>query len=467
MKKKQKQFTAELNSKGTMPECTPLERYLNYSVRFEVLCPIEGCTDIRCNGYDKHFDPPVQLFFCKKHKRSFYAHTSWVPVKLTQVVLLRVILGLFQGGIQQKALAQEFNLSQSTISTLVNHCQEYVEGVLNRAKDGLAHASRQLPVMLEKVIWLDETFFKIGRKSWPLILAVNANGKVVGWRLSKTRTAKDVLQVLNQVDQVMDWEVMVGDGCKVYPKALIDRKKDCFLIQHFHSKPWNQVRIHEFQILEDTVVKQTVIETSYKALSSELPQQGYALQKHHKPPVISTKKRGRPKGSKTKKKKKKQNRKLKKRGPKTLRSAGRPFKFENGLGIQFLQPEWLPQSPKELKRRTQEKTIPSLAAIQRLLWITFCIFNTGAIQSNKIESVNRSIKDLIPNRGLKTTTHYSNHFSAHFLSSQFTTQTPKNAQQPSLSPFPPPCTPSLGFHNLGAFLEPKVSHIRIQKEMRA
>ncbi|MHA1910938.1 MAG: hypothetical protein ACTSYA_04495, partial [Candidatus Kariarchaeaceae archaeon] len=137
-----------------MPECTSLERYLNYLIRFVVLCPIAGCTEIRCNGYDKHFDPSVQLFYCKKHKRSFYAHTSWIPTKLTEVVLLRVILGLFQGGIQQKALAQEFNLSQSIINTLVNHCQEYVKGVLTRAKEGTEQASHRLPVMLEKVIWL-------------------------------------------------------------------------------------------------------------------------------------------------------------------------------------------------------------------------------------------------------------------------------------------------------------------------
>ena len=109
---------------------------------------------------------------------------------------------------------------------------------------------------------------------------------------------------------------------------------------------------------------------------------------------------------------------------------------------------------------------PSLSAIQRLLWVTFCIFNIGAIQSNKVESVNRSIKDLMPNRGLKTTTHYSNHLSAHFMSSQFTTQTSKPSYQPTLPIFPP-CTPSLGFHNLGAFLEPKVSHIQIKKEVRA
>ena len=133
---------------------------------------------------------------------------------------LKVILGLFQRGIQQKTLAQEFNLSQSTISTLVNHYLDYVEGVLNRVKERLEHVSRQLPVMLEKVIWLDETFFKISRKSWPLILAVNTNGKLVGWSLSKTRTAKDVLQVLKQVNEVMTWEVMVGDGCEVYPKVV-------------------------------------------------------------------------------------------------------------------------------------------------------------------------------------------------------------------------------------------------------
>ena len=111
MTKKQQQFTAELSFKGTVPECTSLEGYLNYLIRFEVLCPVAGCTEIRCNGYDKHFNPPVQLFFCKKHKRSFYAHTSWVIAKLTQIVLLRVILGLFQRGIQQKTLDQEYNLS--------------------------------------------------------------------------------------------------------------------------------------------------------------------------------------------------------------------------------------------------------------------------------------------------------------------------------------------------------------------
>ncbi len=134
-------------------------------IQFDVLCPISRCKEIKANGFDYNFDHPVQLYKCKVHGRSFYAHTSWVMKKLSEIIIQRILLLVFAGNVPETQLSERYNLSASTLSNLINHSKNYVDSVISRIN---AESKRikniQLPAMLEDVVWINETFFKVGKK---------------------------------------------------------------------------------------------------------------------------------------------------------------------------------------------------------------------------------------------------------------------------------------------------------------
>lgn len=425
-----------------IPESKDLEDHLSYSVEYQILCPRGGCTDIKMNGHDYKHKKPVQLFFCRKHNCSFYAHTSWIIIQITTILLQRIIEGLFLNNITATALAKQYRVSDAFISNLVNHCQDHVQAIIEHAKCEIQKVKKKVPTLLNEVIYLDETFFKIGKKSFALIVAINAIGEVLGWKLSRTRKAEDILDVLKQVEIVMPyWKIMIADGSKAYPLALIRLRKSCYLVQHLHSHPWEDVIIHEFAVVDETTTTQKIITVNYTAFSSSFPQQGFTLEKTHKD--VPKRKRGRPKGSKNLRKK--SSKRSRKRGPKTPKSSGRPFLFENSFGDQFLQPTWF-TSPLE-----DHVKIPSIEEVQRILWIAFSVFGAKPMQSNRIEVENRNYKDFIPDRGLKTLQHYINHLLP-FLGS-------RSLHQMSIQ-----CNPRayrIGLRNLNQFMVPRVDQISI------
>jgi transcriptional regulator with XRE-family HTH domain len=106
-------------------------------------------------------------------------------VRLTEIIIKRILLLVFSKSISQTQLAEQYHLSQSTINNLVNQSENYVNSLISRInadQQKLAnYLNNQLPAMLQQVIWIDETFFKVGRKSWALILIIDYNRRILGW----------------------------------------------------------------------------------------------------------------------------------------------------------------------------------------------------------------------------------------------------------------------------------------------
>ncbi len=277
------------------------------------------------------------------------------------------------------------------------------------------------------------------------------------------------------------WEVMIGDGAKTYPKALLSQKRSCFLIQHIHSHPWEYVLLHSFRYYDNKTLH-TIVEIPYDAFVSSELQGGHTMTKVHsheekrkrgrpkgskkKPTKIEKpkRKRGRPKGSKNKttkieKPKRKRGRpkgsknkttKIKKprrkRGPKTVRSAGRPFVFSPSHQDQFLDIHWIGGIQDSHYSASKEE-------VQRLLWLTFCIFKGGYITSNRIESKNNEIKQFL-GRGLKKPEHYETRLSQFFLLHGWKTDNKEYDTS----------TNHFGFQNLDKFIKSDISRIAISSE---
>ncbi|MHA1169745.1 MAG: hypothetical protein ACTSRU_18100, partial [Candidatus Hodarchaeales archaeon] len=63
-----------------MPERLELEECFKGIVEFPVYCPECGPehAKIKKNGRDNNHADHPQLFYCKRCRKSFYIHTSWV-----------------------------------------------------------------------------------------------------------------------------------------------------------------------------------------------------------------------------------------------------------------------------------------------------------------------------------------------------------------------------------------------------
>lgn len=449
-----KKYIANLSLQARVPENQSLEPHFKQSIEFDILCPISGCKEIKANGFDTKFDHPVQFYKCKVHGRTFYAHTSWVMNQLAEIVICRILLLIFAGSTPGIDVAERYNLSASTVSNLVNQCEKYVDSIIERInRDARKFAKMKLPAMLEDVIWIDETFFKVGRKSWALILAVDYNGKVLGWKFGKKREAKDIQEVLTQAGQYMpNWQVVIGDGAKPYAAAVRSFHKRAYLLQQFHTHPWKWARLTEFIPIHSQKIVENVIELDYQALMTEEPQVGFAIRKSYKV-NIPKKKRGRKPGQKngTGKGKYQKKKNLKKRGPKSARISGRAFQF--GHTLQFLEIDWLQSTPKGVD-------IPTKEDIRRILWIAKMVFRDKNIVSNRVESVNSEFKLIVPNRGMHNENHIENRIKRLVQLKNLSTVA-------SSSRMKLPVSARLGFNNLMHFFEPNIKNIECRKEVIA
>lgn len=298
-------FTATLDITTAQTEAFLDDDIIQVNVEFKIFCPKCGPKGARLvkNGFDRDHKDIPQLFLCKKCSRSFYAQTSWVPKQIGKLMFSIFVNELTKGKVRVSVLAKKFHVSPSLISHIVNHSKEVVSQEIIRAKNDIVESQKLITNENEKlkVIWIDETFFRINRESWCLILAINQNGTPIGWNWGTTRTTQDFINVMEQIDEnYPDWNVMVGDGFSVYPKIFKELARTGYLIQHVHSRPWKDVHLHHFTIDENSGnIIQTTITLNYSAFKEEKPQEAFAMTRSF-PKSDPNKRIGRPKGSKKK-----------------------------------------------------------------------------------------------------------------------------------------------------------------------
>ncbi|MHA1332237.1 MAG: hypothetical protein ACTSR2_14310, partial [Candidatus Hodarchaeales archaeon] len=95
--------------------------------------------------------------------------------------------------------------------------------------------------------------------------------------------------------------------------------------------------------------------------------------------------------------------------------------------------------------------------VELLLDLTYKVMNGKVIQSNRIESKNRVIKDITPTRGFKNPNQLQ-HYLERYL--RFWSTTTDILQQGAPSDLP--LKPSTGFARIFTFFQPRVNAIQIR-----
>jgi len=321
-----------------------------------------------------------------------------------------------------------------------------------------------LSVPLEDAIYWDETFFRIGQTSWALILLIDAQGRPLAWKFSQKRDVRVYQELLQTIKPKLPLvPIFIGDGWNAYQKTCLKLNRECFLIEHLHSRPWRFVRLHHFQL--DPKTRGTIqnsIEIPYNSFTQNQPLTGHAIQRKHKfkDPKTPPKKQGRPLGVKDKQKRHSKHfpktpvlkRDLKKRGRKSIRQNGRGFQFHPKPFPIGWQIQWM-----DLDSKTPQLSTPITIEIELLLDLTYKVMNGRSIQSNRIESKNRMIKDITPKRGFKNPNQLRQYIDSHL---RFWSNTIEllNLKSPPILPL----KPSTGFTRLFAFFQPRIDAIQIR-----
>ena len=321
----------------------------------------------------------------------------------------------------------------------------------------------KLTSLLKDAFWWDEMFFTLGKVSWCLLLIVNAKGEPIVWSFGHTRTKEDYCKLIEEIgDQLPEVPIFIGDAWSAYQKTCKELGRECYLIEHVHSHPWKNVRLHHFvPDPQGTEVLQTSLEIPYSGFIRNCPIKGKAFQRIHQLPDPTKTKipRGRPKGAKDQKKrqpkkknlKKVKNKKTTKRGPKSLSKDGRTFHCHPNPLCGGWHIEW-----SDPPLTTPNLTSPSLSAMENLLDLTYRIMKGRAIQSNIVEGVNREIRAILPNRGLKTPDQTKTYIDLHLSHWRG-----DDSEETEIHSSHHPVTSSRAFTNLFTYFTPNTQQIEI------
>lgn len=462
-----KTYHARLSLEATVPEDRTIEPFLKASVEFPIWCPVCGPFrhSLKKNGFDTNHSACPQLFFCKRHKIHFYAHTSWIFTQLSEIVFERIISDLFEKQLDAKAVATIHDISPSLISQIRHYFTQALDWKLAQLaqRRELLQRHPNLPGPLEDVIYWDETFFRIGHSSWALILVIDAQGRPLTWKFSRKRDARVYRNLIQTIQsQLPAIPIFIGDGWNAYQKTCIELARECFLIEHLHTHPWKFVRLHHFTNDPKTkTIVQNSAEIPYNSFTQNQSLTGYALQRQHKVKDSKTppKKRGRPLGAKDKQKRHSKHfpkpptpkRPLKKRGRKSIRENGQRFQFHSQPVPVGWQIEWSRGGSE-----TFQVSTPLISEIELLLDLTYKVMQGKCVQSNRIESKNRVIKDITPKRGFKHPTQLSQYLDRYLRFWSNTIDLSTLSIPPVL-----PLKSSLGFARIFTFFQPRIEAIQI------
>jgi len=206
---------------------------------------------------------------------------------------------------------------------------------------------------------------------------------------------------------------------------------------------------------------QTSLEIPYNSFTQNTRLIGHAIHRIYtsSKPINHLKPKGRPLGSKDKHKRHSKHHPRpptpksppQKRGRKKIRTHGHDFQFHPGPLPTGWQLEWgSPNLQAVLGSR------PPLSELELILDVTYKIMNGKTIQSNRIESRNRMIKDVTPRRGLKNPTHLIQQVTSHLR--YWGDTTPEFQLKP---PRKLPLKASTGFARIFTFFHPRIEAIQI------
>ena len=206
----------------------------------EIECPntLKDCSSMSIvkHGHDTKVKGTPQHYECNECHRHFYPHTSGFFTKLEKSINERLFSVLKDGKIDYKLLGEILGSSPSAISTLLRFI---VEKVANHPKTKFYWES---PINGE-IVFIDETFIKIFKKTRYLIVFLNENGNVLTFELVEKRTKEKILNLFKKAESRLPnpAKVMVTDDFQTYKSVAEELGREIIHVRHIHAPPYNRM----------------------------------------------------------------------------------------------------------------------------------------------------------------------------------------------------------------------------------
>lgn len=451
------------------PVTSGTAKLINVFIQFVLKCPNLACQSsvIWKDGQDSSHSKHPQRLACVSCGRRFYLHTSYVFHVLSQSLLPDLVDSVLSKGTPLEALARQYHVSPAFLSRLAQHLSDLLQDHTLRAQKAMTRRKlrQHLPESLKYVVYMDETFLRIAGKQLKLILAIDSSGAVLGWRLSRTRSATDISLVLEQIlAKIGRIDVLITDGFRSYKAAIQQLQLSLFHIRHIHSHPWRDVHLTAYEYRpKDQLFHEVTVGITYNAFVQPGPAFGWVISQTQKrsqagrgpgrPPGAKDKKprRQRKSGGQSGKRPKKQ--KGKKRGPKNVFRDGILFQFDVESSLQCIELEGAALG----SLGGLEGEIEPMDVLP-LLWTVGWLFKWGSVTSNLIEGGISQIKLRLPRRGRN-----SEEVVKRRLEAILTDPEPSTEEDWVDTSMYLPSFPHLGFVNLGAFITPKIEAIEVRR----
>jgi transposase-like protein len=222
-----------------------------------IKCPYEDMDEdphrIVKNGKDTSTKDKVQQFLCKACGASFYARTS-KAIKDISVQLKDCLADMFEkGDLSIKSLKQRLNLSQGTAGRLMKRIVDEINEV---AWD---YTTFSFKYRDSTILFVDETFIKIEKQTWYLILAINGDNKIMGFTLSKNRKFRVINKLIKNCEKrcINGLMILVTDGLPGYKGVARKIGHDIIHVVHLHHPPYGRIEIDIYKYGEKIIKRTT------------------------------------------------------------------------------------------------------------------------------------------------------------------------------------------------------------------
>jgi transposase-like protein len=366
-----------------------------HETRIECICPDCESDDIKLNGHDTSVEGNPQKLKCRNCGKSFYPHTSYHAKAMGEE--LKINIGrCLNGG----------RLDASTLKTAIPASTASIYNILAVIISLVAQSIKTKQFWAEPVagnlLFIDETFVTIKKKTWYLIVIVNEMGRVLHFNVVSHRTSMEILKMLFYVSQRLSspFVYLITDGYRAYQKVAKELGRDVIHVRHIHKPPYGRVIITLVRHFVDKIVLKT-----FATINDILVETNGFIGQVFVKEIKKTKgKLGRPKGSRNKKKKSKNTAKVDlNKGIKEKKRA-HAYKIGQTHVYQY-----------DARKGTITALYGSDDEIRDVLVGLLHFFKGKCITTNLVESEFSSCKALVNFRGRRTLEKWLLWLNAHFV----------------------------------------------------
>ena len=214
----------------------------DFGMEFAIHCPYESdhapIHEIVKNGHAANTKAKKQQFFCHTCGHYFFIHKCKYIKQFEQEIKAKLCKEIISGKVSGNDLSKLFHWS---ISSSIR----YIDKVLDAIAQRIPYYQQQMGKIHAKILYMDETFLKIGNKTWYLIMAITETGQILSAELRKHRDQDALIEMVRYCEAQLDsrLEIFVTDGLSTYKGIALTFGHDLIHIRHIHQPPYGRVEI--------------------------------------------------------------------------------------------------------------------------------------------------------------------------------------------------------------------------------